>query len=101
MSQSSDDTDDSDEDNESESDTDMLTPNGIKLNAMTPEPVYANMALMTNDERPTTTVRHIRVVNWPDDENFPADFSTMITLYSEVGECLKKNPGGRVLVHCL
>lgn len=93
--------DDTDEGNDSdESDTEHLTPNGLKLDTSGPEPVYANMALST-DTKPTITVRHIRVLNWPNDSEFPTDYSTLLTLHSEVTECLRTNPKGRILVHCL
>lgn len=101
MSQSSDESDDDEASDDSDSEVGCLTPNGIKLKPLAEEPVYANMALAANEEKPTVSVRHFRVTNWPDDADFPTDFSTMITLYSEVVECIKKSPGERVLVHCL
>jgi protein tyrosine phosphatase len=85
-----------------ESDESNFNDDYLKGIPLTPiEPLYANLAQVTNEEKPTVNVRHFRVTNWPDDADFPADFSTMITLYSEVVECMKKNPGQRVLVHCL
>jgi len=90
--------DDDDDDDKPDDDSKYLTPNGVHLNTV--EPVYANMAL-TTDNKPTLTVRHMHVLNWPSDSELPMDYSSLITLYSEVNDCQRNSPGGRILVHCL
>jgi protein tyrosine phosphatase len=95
---SDDGSDDEDDDDDDENSGDNKVTDDAMVN-----PVYANLDQieMQPPKGKSFVVRHMRVLKWMNNRAFPADMSTLLSLYSETVKCQQKNPNGCVIFHCL